>query len=38
MPEDETPPEDGRKLAWAIGAAALATWFLVLWLMFGDVL
>ena len=38
MPEDEAPQGDGRKLAWLIGAAALAAWFAVLWLMFGDVL
>ena len=36
--ENEPPPEDGRKIAWLIGAAALTVWFLVLWQMFGDVL
>ena len=35
---DEAPRGDGRTLAWLIGAAALAAWFALLWLMFGDVL
>ncbi len=34
----DDPPGDGRRLAWLIGASALAAWFVLLWLMFGDVL
>ena len=31
--------ERGSKaIAWGIGAAALGLWFVMLWLMFGDVL
>ncbi len=35
---DEAPGGDGRTLAWLIGAGALAAWFVLLWLMFADVL
>jgi len=35
---DDAPAGDGRLVAWAIGAAALAAWFFLLWKMFGDVL
>ena len=34
----DDPPDDGRRLAWLIGSGALAAWFLMLWLIFGDVL
>ena len=34
----EAPEGEGRALAWLIGAGALAAWFVMLWLMFGDVL
>lgn len=36
--DGQGPQNEGRKAAWAIGSAALVAWFLVLWLMFGDVL
>jgi hypothetical protein len=35
---DESPPRDRRMLVWLAGATALAAWFALLWLMFGDVL
>lgn len=38
MPDGDEPQSDGRALVWAIGAIALAAWFTMLWLMFGDVL
>jgi hypothetical protein len=36
-----TPPDEdrsARRIAWAVGALALAAWFVMLWAMFGDVL
>jgi hypothetical protein len=38
MGEDKTPRGDGRATAWAIGIAAVAAWFVLLWQMFGEVL
>ena len=38
MADSEGPRGDGRAAVWAIGAVALAGWFTLLWLMFGDVL
>jgi hypothetical protein len=38
MQDGQEPAGNGRAAAWAIGAAALSAWFLVVWLMFGDVL
>lgn len=38
MAGGEEPQGDGRTAAWAIGIVALAAWFMLLWLMFGDVL
>lgn len=38
MEDGRDPIDDGRTAAWAIGAVALSAWFVVLWLMFGDVL
>jgi hypothetical protein len=35
---DEEPPKEGRLGIWAIGAAALAAWFAMLWFMFGEVI
>jgi hypothetical protein len=38
MLDGQEPHGDGRTAAWAIGAVALTAWFVILWLMFGDVL
>ncbi len=38
MREEQEPPGNGRAAAWTIGAIALSAWFVILWLMFGDVL
>ena len=38
MSDEEEPQSDGRAIVWTIGAVALAAWFILLWLMFGDVL
>lgn len=38
MPDGDEPRDDGRRAAWTIGAVALGAWFIILWLMFGDVL
>jgi hypothetical protein len=38
MADDPIPPPDRRLGTWAIGAAALAAWFAMLWFMFGDVI
>jgi len=35
---DEDDRGGGRLGIWAIGAAALAAWFAMLWFMFGDVI
>ena len=38
-PEEEpTQGERSRAFVWMIGTCALLAWFLVVWLMFGDVL
>ena len=38
MPDGEEPQGNGRAVAVLIGIGALAAWFLLLWLMFADVL
>jgi hypothetical protein len=38
MAEDEGPLPERRLAIWAIGTAALAAWFAMLWFMFGDVI
>jgi hypothetical protein len=30
--------DSSARIAWLFGALALSAWFLMLWLMFGDVL
>ena len=32
------PDRSARRVSWLIGAVALGAWFVMLWLMFGDVL
>jgi hypothetical protein len=38
MADDGAPENEGRTLAWLLGAGALVAWFAMLWLMFGDVM
>jgi hypothetical protein len=38
MADPTDPPPEGRLKTWAIGAAALAAWFAMLWFMFREVL
>lgn len=35
---DEPPHRRSLPWPWLVGAVALAAWFVMLWLMFGDVL
>jgi hypothetical protein len=38
MSDRGSPQRDRRILVWLAGTIALAAWFAMLWLMFGDVL
>ena len=38
MDEQSPDPAPRNPVAWLVGGAALAAWFAMLWLMFGDVL
>jgi hypothetical protein len=38
MPDDPDEREQSRAYVWLLGTGALGAWFVLLWLMFGDVL